>query len=80
MHELGHAFGLGDEYRPDTRPNEYSSQQAGQGIMQRLYNRISCDEINGMITLLDRLNQQERTFRSFCPNRSIIVNGTERPF
>lgn len=80
VHELGHAFGLGDEYRPDTRPNEYSSQQAGQGIMQRLYNRISCDEIDGIITLLDRLNQQERTFRSFCPNRSIIVNGTERPF
>ena len=79
VHELGHAFGLGDEYRPDSRPNQYISQQAGQGIMQRLYNRIGCDEIDGIITLLDRLNQQERTFCSFCPSRNLIINGTEQP-
>ena len=78
-HELGHAFGLGDEYLPDNHPNQYASQQAGQGLMQRLYNPIGCDEIDGIITLLDRLNRQERTFRSFCPNRGIIVNGTEQP-
>ena len=52
-HELGHAFGLGDEYLTD-RPCAYASQTAGEGLMFNGYQPISCDEVDGMITLLDR--------------------------
>ena len=76
-HELGHAFGLRDEYL-DERPEDYASKQPGTGIMQRLYDPISCDEVDGMITLLDRLNNTSRTFRSFCSNRNVLENGTEK--
>lgn len=67
LHEVGHAFGLGDEYLP-TRPTSYASAQAGQGIMRHTFSPIGCDEIDGIITLLDRLRNQQRTFQSFCQN------------
>ena len=78
LHELGHALGLQDEYLTP-RPEAYASQEAGTGIMQNLYSPLTCDEMDGMITLLDRLNHTSRTFRSFCPDRGLIVNGTEQP-
>lgn len=78
LHELGHAFGLGDEYLTP-RPEAYASQDPGTGIMQNLYSPLTCDEIDGMVTLLDRLNNTHRTFRSFCPDRGLIVDGTEQP-
>ena len=76
LHELGHAFGLGDEYLPE-RPAAYASRQPGQGIMHNRYSHITCDETDGMITLLDRLSGIRRTFQSFCENRGQITNGTE---
>lgn len=76
VHELGHAFGLGDE-NLSSRPTDYASQKPGNGIMKRLYEPIGCDEIDGLVTLLDRLNHTQRTFRSFCPDRDLIENGTE---
>ena len=76
-HELGHAFGLRDEYLDD-RPEIYASKQPGNGIMKRLYDPMSCDEVDGMITLLDRLNNTSRTFHSFCPDRGSLENGTEK--
>lgn len=79
IHELGHAFGLGDEYI-SPRPTDYASQKAGDGIMKRLYEPIGCDEIDGLITLLDRLNHTQRTFRSFCPGRNLIEDGTEHVY
>lgn len=79
VHELGHAFGLQDEYLPQ-RPDTQASKQAGIGIMQNLYSPLTCDEIDGMITLLDRLSHTRRTFRSFCPKRNMIVDGTEQDF
>lgn len=78
VHEMGHAFGLGDEYLKD-RPQEYASPAPGQGIMLRLYNPISCDEIDGMITLLDRFAGVQRTFASFCSNKTVIQNGKALP-
>lgn len=76
VHELGHAFGLADEYVAD-RPRQFASLQPGQGLMKDGYEPISCDEIDGMITLLDRLQNKQRSFASFCSGRHRIVNGTE---
>lgn len=78
VHELGHAFGLGDEYLKN-RPQSYAFPVPGQGIMLRLYNPMSCDEIDGMITLLDRFSGVRRTFASFCSNQTVIQNGQVLP-
>lgn len=75
-HETGHAFGLGDEYL-SSRPEVYSSAQPGEGLMCSGYQPVGCDEVDGMITLLDRFSGKKRTFASFCPERGLIVNGTE---
>lgn len=77
-HELGHAFGLGDEYLTD-RPCTYASQTPGEGLMFNGYQPISCDEVDGMITLLDRFAGKKRTFASFCSGRGLIQNGQEVP-
>lgn len=76
IHEVGHAFGLGDEYKTQ-RPKRYASIHPGQGLMQNGYRPLSCDETDGLITLLDRFHGKARTFESFCPGRHLIVNGTE---
>ena len=76
LHEFGHAFGLGDEY-PAKRPETYASQDPGTGIMQNLYSPLTCDEIDGLITLLDRLNHKHRPLQSFCPGRGIVGNETK---
>ncbi len=76
-HELGHAFGLADEY-VKSRPEEYASRKPGQGLMRDGYQPISCDEVDGMITLLDRFAGKQRTFASFCSENTYIVNGTEK--
>ena len=69
LHEVGHAFGLADEYL-ETRPTDYASAVAGEGIMRHAYSRIGCDEIDGMITLLDRLRGIKREFTSFCASKN----------
>lgn len=76
-HELGHAFGLADEYLQQ-RPPQYASRSPGENIMADIYQPISCDEVDGMITLLDRFSGTKRTFASFCPGRANIINGTEQ--
>ena len=48
-HELGHAFGLGDEYLTD-RPCTYASQTPGEGLMFNGYQPSSCDEVESAKT------------------------------
>lgn len=78
VHELGHAFGLGDEYLED-RPHNYASATPGQGIMSRIYSPISCDELDGMITLLDRFSGKQRSFASFCAPTVVLESGESVP-
>lgn len=77
-HELGHALGLGDEYLAD-RPARYASQTPGEGLMRYGFRPVSCDEIDGLVTRLDRASGTKRAFKSFCPGRGLIENGTEIP-
>lgn len=76
-HELGHAFGLNDEYL-SKRPSDYSTIEPGDGMMRRPYTAITCDEVDGIITLMDRFAENKRTFTSFCSSDKLIVNGTEQ--
>lgn len=77
-HELGHAFGLADEYTDKHRDAVYSTKEHGEGLMRHGYQPISCDEVDGIITLSDRFSNTKRTFKSFCNNAIYFQNGIEK--
>ena len=58
---------------------EGGGETAGEGLMFNGYQPISCDEVDGMITLLDRFAGKKRTLASFCSGRGLIQNGQEVP-
>lgn len=76
-HEFGHAFGLADEYDDDDRDAYYSTTKHGEGLMRYSYGNMSCDEVDGMITLLDRFSNTKRDFVSFCDKNISFKNGHE---
>jgi hypothetical protein len=78
MHELGHAFGLADQYESglDNADVFYATVEPRNGIMGSL-NYLSCDDIDGMITRVDRVRGTKRRFNSFCGDNIKFVNGRE---
>ncbi len=77
-HELGHAFGLADEYENNSRDASFSTKTRGEGLMRHGYSPITCDEVDGMITLTDRFSDTKRTFKSFCNDTTYFENGIEK--
>lgn len=78
MHEIGHALTLADQYEEGLDNNDilYSTIDPGTGLMS-CSSPISCDDIDGLITALDRATNTQRTFKSFCPNNNIFENGKQ---
>ena len=37
---------------------------------------ITCDDVDGLITSIDRIRPKKRTFKSFCNDDIVLVNGT----
>lgn len=62
-HELGHAFGLDDEYfiKDKKRTPKSSTVNRGDGIMSHESQDINLDDIEGLITILDKYTQTKRT-------------------
>lgn len=62
-HELGHAFGLDDEYfiKDKKRTPKISTVNRGDGIMSHESADINLDDIEGLITLLDKYTKTKRT-------------------
>ena len=77
-HEMGHAFGLADEYTGLSVDPLYKTAEPVSGIMKRLYDPLGCSEVDGMITLLDRYTHTARTFTSFCGNGVTFVSGVQQ--
>ena len=77
-HELGHAFGLADEYTANNLDPLHQTSTPGQGIMRRLYDPIGCAETEGMLTLLGRYGKGPRAFAGFCPNSAFYTDGVEQ--
>lgn len=77
-HELGHAFGLADEYTANNLDPLHQTSTPGQGIMRRLYDPIGCAETDGMLTLLGRYGKGPRAFSGFCPNSAFYTDGVEQ--
>lgn len=76
-HEMGHAFGLADEYTGFGVDPLYKTATPVSGIMKRLYDPLGCSEVDGMITLLDRYTHTSRTFTSFCGDGVTFVSGVQ---
>lgn len=77
-HEMGHAFGLADEYTGLSADPLYKTAAPVPGIMKRLYDPLGCSEVDGMITLLDRYTHTARTFASFCGDGVTFVSGVQK--
>lgn len=75
-HELGHAFGLADEYPGVISHSSfiYNSGVKRPSIMES-GKYITCDDVDGFITSIDRIKHTKRTFKSFCQDGTIIDDG-----
>ena len=77
-HELGHAFGLADQYSGATIKSSflYSSKIRRPSIMNKSQ-YITCDDADGLITVIDRLknNDKHREFHSLCKDGIFIKDG-----
>lgn len=75
-HELGHAFGLADQYSGQTYKGSfiYNSKVKRPSIMDKS-KKITCDDVDGFITSMDRTLAKEREFYSLCHDGVFIKNG-----
>ena len=76
-HELGHAFGLADQYSGQRYKGSflYNSKVTRPSIMEHS-EEITCDDIDGFITSIDRfLGKNREEFESFCSDGIFIKDG-----
>lgn len=81
LHELGHAFGLADRYLGAIHDGSYiyTSLALRPSVMMdysTISDKITCDDVDGFITSIDRIRDKKRTFKSFCNDDIVLVNGT----
>ncbi|MDR1123040.1 MAG: hypothetical protein LBL61_00125 [Elusimicrobiota bacterium] len=66
-HETGHAIGLADQYESGLTNADalYATVKPRKSLMdQEFY--LTCDDADGIITLMDRVNNIKRSFASLC--------------
>ena len=75
-HELGHAFGLADQYSGQICKGSflYNSKVKRPSIMDKS-KKVTCDDVDGFITSIDRTLNKEREFYSLCSDGVFIKNG-----
>ncbi len=76
LHEFGHALALGDQYEGGQEHCDvlYASPENGKGIMS-CQGPLNCDDVNGLITRLDRATGKKRVFESLCGDGLVYENG-----
>lgn len=75
-HEMGHAFGLADQY--DGAMNQsfyYTAPRIRKSVMGKGATKLTCDDLDTVITLIDRFGGTKRTFSSLCDDGTTFVNG-----
>ncbi len=72
LHEFGHALGLADQYEEGLIRTDpiFSSINPGIGLMS-CASLMTCDDVDGLITKLDRITGTKRVFKSLCDNGTI---------
>ncbi|WP_424245687.1 putative Zn-dependent protease with MMP-like domain [Elusimicrobium posterum] len=77
VHEIGHAFGLGDLYDEDPSTDFFHPRASGikNSLMNGFQQRLTCDDADAIVSMIDMTNGTNRTFRSFCNDGSGYVLG-----
>ncbi len=80
LHEMGHIFGLADRYEGALYKGSfiYNSLSIRPSVMMdynTITEEITCDDVDGFITSVDRIRNKKRTFKSFCNDGIVLVNG-----
>ncbi len=75
-HEIGHAFGLADQYPGAMYDGSfiYNSKVKRPSVMNN-NKKVTCDDVDGFITSVDRTLGKEREFYSLCSDGLFIKNG-----
>lgn len=75
-HELGHAWGLTEQYSGGMADGSflYNSKVKRPSIMND-NRQVTCDDVDGFITSIDRTLGKEREFHSLCSDGIFIKNG-----
>ena len=75
-HELGHAFGLADQYHGAIYKGSflYNSKVFRPTIMN-YSTKVTCDDVDGFISSIDRLKGTHREFYSLCKDGLFIKDG-----
>ncbi len=74
-HEMGHAFGLSDEYGiSNQKKNASSSPYRGDGLMNHSY-FMKDDDVNGIITLIYSLGNRTISFKPFGDMPGMIIDN-----
>ncbi len=61
LHEIGHSFGLEDQYNKlENASKIYRTKPYSPSIMRSILGSFSCDDADGLINLIDRLNGYKR--------------------
>lgn len=75
-HEMGHVFGLADQYEGTSYKGSYIYNSGIKRPSVMDYSSyVTCDDVDGFITTIDRIREKKRTFRSVCEDGIIIENG-----
>ncbi|MDR0292391.1 MAG: hypothetical protein LBI01_06540 [Elusimicrobium sp.] len=79
-HEAGHALGLGDHYDDGAYLSSIGSYGTIQGrpALMKEEDYITCDDADAMITLIDRADNKDRTFKSLCSDGIVFKYGFQQ--
>lgn len=74
LHEIGHSFGLEDQYANLKNASDiYKTKPYSPSIMTSVLGSFSCDDADGLINLIDRLNGYKRGgkegWKGLCKDR-----------
>lgn len=77
LHETGHAVGLADQHKQVNNDRIYTTINTRRSVMDYATRFLTCDDADGVITLLDDALGIKRDFESLCKDGIAFSNGKE---
>ena len=75
LHELGHMLGFADvSYNEENKAKDYGSKSV-KTIMAENFSYLSCDDADGLVAMIYLALDEDKLFKSFCPDNIFYHNG-----
>lgn len=75
LHELGHMLGFADvSYNEESKAKDYGSKSV-KTIMAKDFSYLTCDDADGLVAMIYLALDEEKLFKSFCPDNIFYHNG-----